>query len=665
MDVAAHIRETVGIRSEAGGADKTAYARDLWPRNLIDVRRGRATEHAPAAVVWPERAEHVAELIAVARREGWKLVPFGAGSGVCGAIRPSDRTVVVDMKRMADWSVDAEAPWIDAGPGAIGITLEEDLARRGYTIGHFPSSILCSTVGGWIAARGAGQCSGSYGKIEDMVVDLDCVLGTGELVTLRRRDLGPDLTPLMIGSEGTLGFVTRAKLRLHPAPRARAFAAFAFPDCESGWEAMRELFQTGLRPAVSRLYDPIDSFLMKQGSVRPSRSPRKKRSGSGNSGAARALLRIPGALNAAIEAAEGNLLGEATLILVFEGDSETVHADSARAIDICTRSGARHLGEGLGRKWLEHRYSVSYRQSAVFRMGAFSDTMEVAAPWSRLKQLYDDVRAALGEHVLVMAHLSHAYPDGCSIYFSFAGAAGSDEEALAKYDRAWAAALPAAIEAGGTLSHHHGVGRSKAPQLGSELGFGIEVVRRLMRACDPDSLLNPGALANRNDDGRIDPEAAGSVPAAGTLDEHSLVYTAAGTDTLGAVRARLAERGLELAPEADGGATVAAWVADGMPGAPDRWSDPVDQTLVGAFVRLADGNGLPIRPAPRRAVGPDLLALVRGAGDRCGTVERACLRVHRRGDSARTLPYAGPRNPQADEAERDIADRVLAAAGGR
>ncbi len=502
MDIASALSSHMpGLELSSQAPDRALYARDLWPRRLIDVRAGNVApdEHRPAAIVWPKTVEDVVSIVGFARAEGVAVVPFGAGSGVCGAIAPDPRTIVVDTKRLSDWTIDPSAPLIDAGPGALGISLEEEIQRRGYTIGHFPSSILCSTVGGWIAARGAGQCSGKYGKIEDMVAELECVLGSGELVRMKRRTHGPDLIPLFIGSEGTLGVVTRAKLRLHPAPRARAYAAFSFPSTKHGWEAMRELFQHGLRPAVARLYDPVDSAMLRQGAVKarrdPARGERKQRSSRGGLGSVlRGALRLPRALNAAIQASEGNLLGGATLVLVFEGASDEVHADRERAERLCANAQGRALGEGPAHQWFAHRYSVSYRQSPVFRLGAFSDTMEVAAPWSKLETLYDAVRSALGRHVLVMAHLSHAYPDGCSIYFTFAGVADSDEQALALYDRAWQDALSAAIGSGGTLSHHHGVGRSKAPRLGDELGYGIELIGRLMRACHPAGILNPGAV---------------------------------------------------------------------------------------------------------------------------------------------------------------------------
>ncbi len=672
-------RALPGLRISADPPDQVAYSRDLWPRRLIDVRAGRPAEHRPALIVWPESVDDVRALVRFARDEGAPLVPFGAGSGVCGGVEPEPRAIVVDLKRMCDYRIDADAPLIDVGPGAMGITLEEEIQREGYTIGHFPSSILCSTVGGWVAARGAGQCSGLYGKIEDMVVSLECVLGDGEVVELRRRRSGPDLVPLMIGSEGTLGVITRARLRLHRVPTARAYAAFSFKDIVAGWDAMRELFQSGLRPAVARLYDPIDSALMRQGSVkgRGGGSRRRSRGGSRALGLVmRSALRVPAALNAAIEAAEGNLLGGSTLVLIFEGTDEEAHADNERAAAICRRLGAVTLGEGPARTWFQHRYSVSYRQSPVFRMGAFSDTMEVAAPWSCLAQLYDDVRRALGKHVLVMAHLSHAYPDGCSIYFTFSGVGRDDAEAARIYERAWRDALGAAIAAGGTLSHHHGVGRSKAPRLGEELGLGVDVIRRIMRACDPARVMNPGNLTPREPLDKRSPgdSGRGSAPwvaaeeegAPADIDEKSLLAAFAGGTQLSVAESLLAARGMTLAvegalPECD----VASWIAGGMPGGRDPWSDPVDHLVAGLTARLRSGEELVVQPAPRRAVGPDLMQLFVGAGERVGRVERASLRVRRQGaPPARAMPFDIERDPATSDAERALWERIASAVVG-
>ncbi|MCC6901765.1 MAG: FAD-binding oxidoreductase [Polyangiaceae bacterium] len=661
MDVTRALESALpGVTVSASSPDRVAYSRDLWPRRLLDARAGRPAVSPPLAVVWPTTTEQLAALARFARAEGFDLVPFGAGRGVCGGVDPGERTIVVDVKKMRDFSIDPAGPSLDVGAGAMGITLEEDIQRAGHTIGHFPSSILCSTVGGWIAARGAGQCSGKYGKIEDMVLSVDCVLGTGDVVTLKRRFDGPNMVPLVVGSEGTLCTIARAKLRLHPVPAARAYAAFSFPDTESGWDAFRQMFQAGLRPAVSRLYDPIDSAIMKSGSVKSGKKRHGPKTASGTvSRLARGLLGVPRALNAVIQAAEGNLLGGATMVLVFEGASEEAHADCEQATRIAALAGARPLGEGPARKWFAHRYSVSYRQAPVFRLGAFSDTMEVAAPWSKLSGLYDGVRAALGDHVLVMAHLSHAYPDGCSIYFTFSGSADSDAAAIAKYEAAWRAAMTAAVGAGGTLSHHHGVGRSKAPRLGDELGFGVELVRRLMRAWDPDGLMNRGNLVPPADAPLVETRAAEPfVP--GRVDEHSLLATFSGDTRVDVAEATLRARGLTLG--AQGESTVATWVAEGMPGAKSPWADPVAQALSGFVATLSTGRELVVRPAPRRAVGPDLSALVLGARERIARIDHATFAVQRRdAPHARELPFGADPNPPMSDAERAAWERIVSA----
>ena len=659
MDVASRLaRALPSIGHSASPLDRVTYARDLNPRRLIELRGGKVATTQPGAIAWPTNTEEVAQLVRWAAYERVPLVPFGAGSGVCGGIAPDPRTVVVDLKKMSRVrALDESGPTLTVEAGALGITLEEGLERRGYTLGHFPSSILCSTVGGWVAARSAGQCSGKYGKIEDMVVSLECVLGDGEIVTLHRREGGLDLTPLVIGSEGTMAIVTAATLRLHPAPLSRAFASFSFPTIEAGWTAMREMFQAGLRPAVARLYDPFDSFIAKMGSVRRNNGepkPKKHRPGAG-AAALQRILRAPFALNAVVDTIGDKVLGGSTLVLVFEGEADACSQDVAQATSISEKLGGRSMGEGPARRWMQHRYSVSYRQAPMFRTGAFTDTMEVAAPWSRLRDLYENVRKALGKHVFVMAHLSHAYPDGCSIYFTFAGSAKTDTECEALYDATWRAALAAAVDSGGTISHHHGVGRNKAPTMGAELGLGVEVVRALMRASDPAGILNPGNLLPQEAQTKSTTRDAISGV---QIDEASLLVRAPGSMRLADIEKELVKRGfsLGLSAKAPMSATVAAWLAQGAEGAKDRWEDPVDQLVAGLLAELPSGARLEVRPSPRRAVGPDLTALFVGAGERFGKVLDATLRIHRQGaPAARPIPFNGHRRPELTEGEERVA----------
>jgi alkyldihydroxyacetonephosphate synthase len=659
VDLASALAQRVpGLRVSGSSADLSAAARDLWPRALVDIQGGELPTNRPGAVVWPERPEQVSQLIELGRSQGFRVVPFGAGSGVCGAVLPDERTVVVDSKRMLDFRVDADAPVVHVGAGVLGLTLEERLGKQGYTAGHFPSSIVCSTVGGWVAARGAGQCSSRYGKIEDMVAGLDCVLGTGDFVRMQRRRSGPDLVPLMTGSEGTLGFITSVTLRLHPAPRVRRFLAYSCSSIESGFDILRTLMQSGLRPEVARLYDPIDSVLLGQSSdINKSPKNRSPRVGHWFGIAARRALAHPRWLQRAIEALEGNLLGGATLLLIFEGEAEAANQDAERAVLICARACARSLGEGPARRWLAHRYGVSFRQSSSFRLDAFTDTMEVAAPWAKLEAVYNGVRAALSEHALVMAHLSHAYPDGCGIYFTFAALGSRAGNATARYDAAWRAGLGAALAAGANLSHHHGVGRSKAARLAAELGGGTELLSRLRRAWDPAGMFNPGALEAPFE---VLPTLPRDQRPAFALDERSRVVEVDARLSLGGVESLLSQSNLSLglAGSVDWSASVDAWVAAGFPGGSDSFADPV-ATRVTGFEAAAGGVQARVRAAPRRATGPDLLALFAGTRGAIGQVERVTLAVTAVGArQPRGQPFDWQRDPALNAAEARAFERV-------
>ena len=666
VDLASAVRLSLpGLRVSGTAPDLFAAARDLWPRALVDIQSGDLLANRPGAVVWPERAEQVSELLELSRAEGFRVVPFGAGSGVCGAVLPDERTIVIDSKRLLDFRVDRDAPVVHAGAGVLGLTLEQELAKVGYTAGHFPSSIVCSTVGGWVAARGAGQCSSRYGKIEDMVAGLDCVLGTGDLLSLRRRRSGPDLVPLVTGSEGTLGFITQVTLRLHPAPRTRRFLAYSCLSIESGFDILRALMQAGLRPEVARLYDPIDSVLLAQSSD-TKKAPKNRSSVVGHwfGMAARQALRQPRWLQRTIEALEGNVLGGATLLLIFEGEHEEANQDAERAAVICARASARSLGEGPARRWLAHRYGVSFRQSSAFRLGAFTDTMEVAAPWSKLEAVYESVRRELSEHALVMAHLSHAYPDGCSIYFTFSALGARGGDARQRYEAAWRAGLGAALSAGANLSHHHGVGRSKAARLAAELGQGTELLNRLRAAWDPARMFNRGALEA--------PLAELPVPAPGArppfaLDEVSQLAEVDARLSLGAVEALLARANFTLALSADANwsLSVADWVALGFPAAADAWDDPVAARVAG-FEATVGGLHARIRATPRRATGPDLLSLFAAARGQVGVVERVDLAVTKRGTSpARAQPFHWHRDPPLSVAEQHAFELAVNALRGQ
>jgi alkyldihydroxyacetonephosphate synthase len=536
-------RELEGIvgprRVSVRPGDLDTYARDMWPRLLLARRAGVAPTMLPTAVVWPETVREVAAIVRMARNLGVPIIPYGGGSGVCGGVVPRFGGITIDTKRMAALrGIRTSDQVVDVEAGLSGERFERELTRRGYTFGNFPSSIYCSTVGGWLATRAAGQLSTKYGKVEDRVAGLTLVTGTGEVVDTdgpRRAIGGPDWTQLVLGSEGTLGIITSARLRLSPAPQLKLFRGFEVPNVAAGVEALRRVLQRGLKPAVVRLYDELDTFvnsfgdhhydpdaaawghthapvpLPGEGALPPLPPPprptdddgplerllgmvRKTRRGL-RGDAFTAVLDRPRLVNRVVgTVAEKIARKGCKLIIGLEGARLRTEVEAALTFAELERAGARDLGEEPGRAWLARRYAVSYKMSPVFRDGAFVDTMEVATSWATLLDLYHSVRAALGKHAVVMAHFSHAYPEGCSIYFTFAAHAPDQAASERLYDQLWKDGLEAATRVGATISHHHGVGMLRAPYMAGEHREAMAILTALKRSFDPDDIMNPGKL---------------------------------------------------------------------------------------------------------------------------------------------------------------------------
>jgi alkyldihydroxyacetonephosphate synthase len=489
-----------------GTMSQLAYSRDQWPMTLLTVRDNRPVVSPPNFVVWPESAAEVAALVKVAAKLGIPLIPWGAGSGVCGGALATHGGIAVDMKRMsavldvcsADHLATFEA-------GILGQLLEDQLNMRGFTMGHFPSSIYCSTLGGWIAARSAGQYSSKYGKIEDMTEEMEVVTGRGDILTLNAHQL-PELQQMIIGSEGTLGIITKATMRVHPLPQHRLFRAFQFPNASQGTEAMRRVMQRGLRPAVIRLYDEIDTLLARSsgqgtgGSSMLSQLGKRLAKLIGASvgdlqqRAINKALHHPGLLGKFADNIIPSLSNGCMAIVGFEGEQSLIEAELALCCAEMAACGGEDRGEAPGQRWFAHRHNISYKQSPIFASGGFVDTMEVATTWAQLNPLYHAVRDALSPSAWIMAHFSHAYSEGCSIYFTFAAAAEGRSASETLYKELWRQGLSAAIRTGATISHHHGVGLSKAAFMAKEHGESMSIYRLLKQQLDPAGILNPGKM---------------------------------------------------------------------------------------------------------------------------------------------------------------------------
>jgi alkyldihydroxyacetonephosphate synthase len=442
-------------------------SRDWWPLAMIWALDGQVAARA-GAVARPGSADEVAAVLRVCDDARVPVTPAAGRSGVCGASIPLHGGVVLDLCALSGIvDVDSESLVLDVLPGTFGTWLEDTLrAEHGSTLGHWPQSIDLSTVGGWLACRSAGQYSTRYGKIEDMVVGLDVALTDGRVVHTGgapRAAVGPDLTQLFVGSEGTLGVITGARLRLHPAPRAEQRAAFGFASFGDGIEACRRVMRRGATPAVLRLYD-------------------------------------------ATEAERSYQTGDRHVLLALdEGDPELVGGAMNIVLEECVDAGAERLDDDLVGRWVEHRNDVSALEALISR-GYVVDTMEVAGRWRDLPKMYADATLAIqavGGTLAASAHLSHSYPDGACLYFTFAGQVEPDgREAF--YRAAWDAGTGAVLANGGALSHHHGVGLNRARFVREALGEALDVLGAVKAALDPHGILNPGKLGLLDPFGAVD-----------------------------------------------------------------------------------------------------------------------------------------------------------------
>ena len=426
MDVDRLQRELEAIfgprRVSLRAVDLETYARDMWPRALIGYREGHPAPTRPHAIVWPEHVREVVAVIQLARQLKLPIVPYGGGSGVCGGAVPRFGGITVDTKRMQQLrSVHGDELWCDVEAGMSGERFERELARRGYTFGHFPSSIYCSTVGGWLATRAAGQLSTKYGKVEDRCAGLTVVTGRGEVIETdgpSRALRGPSWTQLLLGSEGTLGVITSARLRLSPAPQLRVFRGFEVDDVAAGLAAIRRVMQKGLRPAVVRLYDELDTLLnsmghhemagervvagpmppVETGALPAWPGPPPEPTG-GVVGRLLDLARGKHLRRDAMHAALGNsqwvnrLVGTVAekiarrgcrLIIGLEGARIRTEVEAALTFHELEAAGARDKGEDPGWAWLRHRHAVSYRMLPVFRDGAGGRPTRIAVRHVRL-----------------------------------------------------------------------------------------------------------------------------------------------------------------------------------------------------------------------------------------------------------------------------------------
>jgi alkyldihydroxyacetonephosphate synthase len=466
-------------------AERVLHAAGKGYPDLVRLRAG-TPEGAPDAVVLPGDASELAALLALCARSSIAVVPFGGGTSVVGGVAPlrGEHAAVISLDTARIDGVvalDRESRTVTVGGGLRAPALERYLGERGLTLGHFPQSFEYVSLGGCAATRSAGQASSGYGAIERMVLGLRMSTPTGELAlpAIPASAAGPSLRQMAIGSEGTLGVISELSLRVREAPREQIYEGIFFEDFNAGAEVLRTLAQEGAAPDVARLSDQQETRMS------------LALAGSGG---------LKGRLGRLYLGVRGYREG-CIAILGFEGEQGQARSRRERAMQIARDGGGLPVGRSPGEAWLKGRFGAPYLRDELLTHGVMVETLETATQWSNLLRLHgavsraiDDSLRAGGTPGLVMCHVSHLYETGASLYFTFVARQREGAE-LEQWREVKRAASDAIVQHGGTITHHHAVGRDHAPWLAAEVGErGVDALRALKAELDPAGIMNPGKL---------------------------------------------------------------------------------------------------------------------------------------------------------------------------
>jgi len=483
-----------GAQVKTDNYERAFHARGKSYHDLLYLRAGKL-DLAPDAVVYPRDISEVIEVINLASEEDITLIPYGGGSSVVGGVNATAKSiggnvVTLDttlMTRVIQIDKIAMTATIEAG--IYGPALEEALQKHGVTLAHYPQSFEFSTLGGWIAARGAGQQSNRYGKAEKWLVSAKVATPRGIWMTeaTPASAAGPNLNQILAGSEGTLGVICEATVRIHDLPDRKDYRGYLFKNFSSGVEAARHIIHADIPVAMVRLSDAEETRFFQAFSSTNSPTGFKAR-------LRRAYLRFHG------------FGDEPCLMLIgHEGDTDTVTWAQSQTENICTSHGAMKLGTSAGERWYETRFNSPYARDPMMDHGIGIDTLETSTRWSNINALREKTVAAIEKAIaenkpeansraIVMTHVSHIYPDGASLYFTFVFPRQLDRE-VEQWQAIKRAASDILLENKGTISHHHGVGLDHAPWLAEEKGaIGFELLKAINADMDPKGVMNPGKL---------------------------------------------------------------------------------------------------------------------------------------------------------------------------
>lgn len=418
-------------------------------------------------VVRPDSTQAVEDIVRIASEYRTPVVPRGGGSGTQGGTFALYGGIAVDLTRMTRIiDIDESSLTVTVQAGIDGSVLEKELNGLGLTMPHYPGShFFGATIGGSLAARGSGVVSTKYGKAEQLALQVEAVVPPGRRIRtlpVPHHASGPDLMQTLVGSEGTLGIITEATMRLEPLPEGRRFLSFQFGSVQSGLETARMIMTRRIVPAAMRLYDEADSAKLTS------------------------MLNLDTA---------GVLL-----IIVLDGFESSMVLEEERIRAVCDRGDGVDLGAGPAQTWWDGKYEPFSKHNAPAPPTVFGTT-DTCARFSALPGLYEAKKRAIEEGFAeygarYTAHFSHWYPWGGMIYDRFYVDDGPDDpdEAQALHDRLWNAAITTSLQHGGVINEHHGVGLKLGRFMRPQYGAAFDLLLAVKNAWDPDGIMNPGKL---------------------------------------------------------------------------------------------------------------------------------------------------------------------------
>jgi len=467
LTIAAELESIVGAEwTSTRETDRLVYSVDAYWMPQMWLDRGHRTP-TPDVIVHPGSTEEVAAIIRAANQARVPVIPWGGGSGTQGGVLPIHGGVMVDMKRMNRLlEINERSLTVTAQAGINGGELEMRLNDRGLTLPHYPASANCATLGGYLAPRGSGTISTKYGKAEDLVMNMEVVLGDGTIIRtpgVPNHASGPDFMRLFLGSEGTFGIITEATMQIAKLPETRLFRAILFKDVATGIEAGRLMMTNRLNPLVIRMYDPHSTGLL-------------------------------------VKKVLGYELQGAYMIIGFDGFADIAELEMKRAMSICASLDGRDLGAEPGERWWNHRYDFYYPPHTL-KLPAMYGTVETVATFDNIEGIYHAKKAAIEGNfghlgVEYIGHFSHWWRWGASLYdrFLLKEAPSDPAEAQALHDRVWDVAVETSLKHGGMVNEHHGVGLKLSRFMRAQYGSAWPLLERIKDAMDPNRIMNPGKV---------------------------------------------------------------------------------------------------------------------------------------------------------------------------